>query len=530
MTTTTTTTPTPASVAAALAASLVSATGAAYSGDPGPLSAGQAIALSVVIPSTVPLGTIPAPVVQMPVTATVEWDFGNAGGEQVPPLYKILEGSLWSTALVVAFDPTDLKTQTVDINLSVTVTVAGVSQTVSTRDTPPKTAPGLMPFIFTFPEYVTKAADFDALQVVGPVAALSPGVPGGLELTQAVQQVAGVLTSITNEIPDLKLRGAIPIGALLQGGFSTVESVVGSISGSVAGVVGDVADLLGDNPVLPLALDIQGSRILRSYTPDPTAVAGQLQDGPAGVVNQVPVGSWLMDLPITVQWTVTQPADPFNRQAIVSPVPGSSGKASVLIPPSLDGLPEVWTASARVFYTSPAGDSLAVELPGIPLVQLPLPLPSLLLAFHAVFHDSPQMVWLASPPGCPQLQYSLEALVGFVQTAVSVISLQPSWFPPSLISSLPALNILLSQLTRPGTTLGGWLSPDSNGVVDTRQINGIYGISAWGSINLGPNQTATPHSGDGNVGGAIEGTNVTPDLTAYSGWNDNVAQFTFATS
>lgn len=363
------------------------------------VAAGQPLDFAVQVPPTgTPslLGPFP------PVSSVVQWLLMDTSPTPQPLQqgidYQILAGGLAAPSLSVAFQPQKID-RTVTIMPVLKLFGAGLStpqisnfakQTITLKAIQPAETQRLTSLLQK------------SLAVVTDKVVIEPGELVTLKLIpRDVLDVPKVVTSILEELPQVEIRGAIPLDNIIKAFLSPVTGVFGQLvpqSKSAANEAAlNVSSLLGKLFSIPLAIDINGSRVSKTLAPinPPMVPSLSVLDGAQDLSGSVPIGSWTQSVKLSnVTWSVSDGSPTPPTYSDVSP--GLILQKSLLLRPAIVPLtlessqallPTPLTVTAIVTLNCPPLDDVVITL-SIPLQRLPLPLPHIAAVFRHCFDDT----------------------------------------------------------------------------------------------------------------------------------------------
>jgi hypothetical protein len=292
----------------------------------------------------------------------------------------------------------------------------------------------------------------EALQLTASADLIEPGASVTLQVVQAdLTSSPQVITNLVHELPDIKIRGAIPLGALVQAIIGPIagalSSALPSASAPLSGAVGEVADLLAEPLPIPLAIDIGGRRITRTLAPLTTDVVTTVTSAPGDaqkLTGTVPIDGFLAkfglstdpDTGATVKptWTVVE-EDTGLPISYANLSPNLNLVQTLLLLPKVVALgslpyplfPVSVDVTVRLYLDFPQLNlaGVAVDLGPVTLFRLPIVLPQIVAVFRNAFEywdsDKPQIALLSTDSVGVKLMPSLDSVIRLLSMLSSVL-------------------------------------------------------------------------------------------------------------
>lgn len=442
---------------------------------PGTIAPGTPLTFQVVVPpSNVAIlpGTTPTVETVFPVSGSaVSWvltDVGTSSPLEEGEDYRILEGSLSSPLLSVVFKPRDRVVSVVP-----KLTLFHAPSLPATPENPEVSSwPGEQ-YTLTAPSGTATVESLlmDALTLTARANIIEPGVPATLQVVpRSPTDIPQVVTQILHEQPTVQIRGAIPLGDVIDAVMGPIGGLLGAVTPSAKATFDsgeqDVKKLLADALSLPIAVNVEGQRIVQTLVPSGVPTIAMLSQGAPGsdtISGIVPIGQWQSKVATTaVDWTLMQPAMSAPHQDLS---PGINLLKSFLLLPDFIDLvqpqaPTPVTATAQVtFSIDPeifGASTLSVTLPPLALLRVPLPIPRVGAVFKFSFDDvanaPSQIAYVvtdsttgAAIPSLDDLLQLLRRLAGTLNAFAALADLSQPGFSDITRYSL-TVSVLLNQL------------------------------------------------------------------------------------
>lgn len=424
--------------------------------DPTQLVPGQVYSFAVAVPALIATTGLAGTVLDTATAATVGWSI--TGPSPAPPGlgvpltlgddYQIVSGGLNQTNLAFVVNPS----RTESFNVQPLLTVAGGATQISsigqagwgpiTYTPMGQTAADLQPEV----ENLLQAA----LQLTTSADIIAPGAAVTLQIIQtALSAAPQIATNIVHELPDVKIRGAIGLGALIEAIIGpltgAISSALPSSTDSVSGVVGDVANLLADALAIPLAIDVNGRKVTRTLVPLTTDLLTTVTSAPGdaqNLIGTVPIDGFLADFHlstgVTVNWQISFDNVNFTdvnsspEVACLSPLVNLV--QTLLLLPAIVALESPSPFSPPVYLRAQlqcdlpqlgiTGPNAAlVTLGPLTLLRLPVVLPQIGAVFTKALDDASdgQLAMLVTDVVGARLLPSLDAVIRLLSTLSSVL-------------------------------------------------------------------------------------------------------------
>ena len=418
--------------------------------DPTQIAPGQVFSFAVAVPPLVTTGGLLGTVLDTATAATVVWRVTDTASSNPLALgddYQIVSGALEQMNLAFVVNPS----RTAKFNVQPILSVAGGGAQVVSTGAPSWGPVTYTPVARSAADLQTKAAALlkAALQLTASADLVEPGASVTLRVVQsALITTPQVVTNLTHELPDIKIRGAIPLGAL-------VEAIIGPIVGAVSSALpsasdplstaeGQVASLLAEPLPIPLAFEVRGRRVTRTLAPLTTDVVTTVTSAPGdaqNLIGTVPIDRFLASFALSpgvnATWTVTDAnGQPITTSMNLSPglnllqtllllpdvVPLGSSPAQ-LLPVPVNVTVHLEFDLPQLSLTGP--NAVQLDLGPVPVLRLPIVLPQIAAVFQNAFDDwagrSGQAALLSTDSLGARLMPSLDAMIRLLSTLSSVL-------------------------------------------------------------------------------------------------------------
>jgi hypothetical protein len=432
----------------------------AYS-DPSNVVEGQTFSFAAAVPPMVQTGGLVGTVLDTATAATIVWRVTDAALNPLVPGddYQIVSGGLDQMSLAFVVNPSlPLRTPPIpQFKVQPILTVAGGGAQVISNVPPPLPNSPWLPVTYALTPPTNlggKAANLlkAALQLTSSADLVEPGDSVTLKVVQnAMTSAPQVVTNLVHELPEVKIRGAIPLGAL-------VEAIIGPLAGavsaalpsstdSVTGEVGDVANLLAEALAIPIAIDVGGRKVTRTLAPLTTDLVTTVTSAPEdgqNLTGAVPIDNFLANFTlspgVTATWSVTE------TNSDGRPVDSQYGDLShglnliktVLLLPDVIALeslpnqviPTLVNVTVLLQFDLPqlrltGANAVTVPLGPVTLLRLPLVLPQVAAVFGNALGDwtseGGQRALLTTDSVGAKLMPSLDAVIRLLSTLSSVL-------------------------------------------------------------------------------------------------------------
>jgi hypothetical protein len=432
----------------------------AYS-DPTHVVEGQTFYFAAAVPPMVQTGGLTGTLLDTATAATIVWRVTDAALNPNPLVagddYQIVSGGLDQMSLALVVNPS-LRLRTPPINqfkVQPILTVAGGGAQVISNVPPPLPNSPWLPVTYTLApptDLGGKALKLltAALQLTSSADLVEPGDSVTLKVVpNAITSAPQVVTNLVHELPEVKIRGAIPLGALAEAIIGplagAVSAALPSSTDSVTGAVGDVANLLAEALAIPIAIDVGGRKVTRTLAPLTTDLITTVTSAPEDAQNltgAVPIDNFLADFKLSApaSWRVTETNS--DRQVVCSQKSDLSPslnliKTLLLLPDviALESLPNqviptpVDVTVLLQFELGQLGltgaNAVKVKLGPVTLLRLPLVLPQIAAVFGNALGDwtsgGGQKALLTTDSVGAKLMPSLDAIIRLLSTLSSVL-------------------------------------------------------------------------------------------------------------
>jgi len=421
--------------------------------DPTQVVQGQVFSFAVAVPPLVATGGLVGTVLDTATAATVLWRVTDTATPPNPLVlgddYQVVSGGLDQMNLAFVVNPSRIAKFSVQPVLSV---AGGGLPVVSS--TPPVPAAWLP---VTYTPIAKSAADLQAaavdlltkaLQLTASADLVEPGASVTLQVVQkALTSTPQVVTNLVHELPDVKIRGVIPLGALVEAVIGplagAISSALPSSTDSVTGKVGDVANLLAEALAIPIAIDVGGRKVTRTLAPLTTDLVTTVTSAPGDAQNltgAIPIDRFLADFSlgslspgVQSSWTVSATPPASNYYMNLSP--GLNLLETLLLLPDVVALgsprdelaPVPVEVRVRLWFDFPqlGLTGVQVDLGPVTLLRLPIVLPQIAAVFRNAFDDwdkdNGQMALLSTDSFGAKLMPSLDAMIRLLSTLSSVL-------------------------------------------------------------------------------------------------------------
>jgi hypothetical protein len=421
----------------------------AYS-DPTQVVQGQIFSFAVAVPPLVPTVGLVGTVLDTATAATIAWQLTDTTTSK--PLipgddYQIVSGGINQMNLAFVVNPS----RATKFNVQPVLSVAGGGPQVVSTGAAAWAPITYTPIARSTPELQTEAADLlkVALQLTASADLVEPGASVTLQVVQAAMtSTPQVVTNLVHELPDIKIRGAIPLGALVQAIIGpivgAVSSALPSASDPLSGVEGQVASLLAEPLPIPLAFEVGGRRVTRTLAPLTTDLVTTVTSAPGdaqNLVGTVPTDRFLADFTLTPGVNATWTVSDENGQQITTSLNLSPGlnlvQTLLLLPevvalgsPAAKLLPVPFKVTVHLQFDVPqlgltGSNAVQLDVGPVTLLRLPFVLPQIAAVFQNAFDDwhgrSGQAALLSTDSVGARLMPSLDSMIRLLSTLSSVL-------------------------------------------------------------------------------------------------------------
>lgn len=207
--------------------------------DPTAVSVGQIYTFAVAVPPLIPAGGVGPTVLDVATAATNVWSITDGAGKPLAPGsdYQVLAGGVDKADIAFVVNPSRSASFAVQPVLSIAGGLgfpvehsvgAGGNWAKQTYIPKPRSTADLQSLITSSIQ--------DAIALSPGATLLEPGATSTLRVVQkALTSVPQIVTNLVHELPEIQIRGAIPLGAL-------VEAVVGPIVGAITSALPSSGD------------------------------------------------------------------------------------------------------------------------------------------------------------------------------------------------------------------------------------------------------------------------------------------------
>jgi hypothetical protein len=414
--------------------------------DPAQVIAGQVYSFSIGVPATIGTTGLPGTVLGAATAATVVWRVADSSSNPLTPGndYQIVSGGLNQTTLAFVVNPS----RTQGFTVQPVLTVAGGGGQVGSLGQSGWGAVSYTPVAANAADLQAKAVPLlqAALQLTTSANLIQPGAAVTLKVVEtAMTSTPQIVTNLVHELPDVKIRGAIPLGEILKAIIGpiagAISSALPSSTDSVSGEVGDVANLLAEALAIPIAVDVGGRKVTRTLAPLTTDLVTTVTSAPDDAHNlsgTVPIDGFLASFSLTrATWTVVNPDGTAVENINASP--GLDLVRTLLLLPDIVALEfldnQVIPAPVEVkvelefelsqltFNNVPV--IVPVTLGPLPLLRLPLILPQIAAVFRNPLDDwngdGGQRALLTTDSKGAKLIPSLDAMIRLLSALSAVL-------------------------------------------------------------------------------------------------------------
>ena len=413
--------------------------------DPAQIIAGQVYSFAVGVPAEIGTTGLPGTVLGAATAATVVWRIADSSSKPLTPGddYQIVSGGLNQMNLSFVVNPSRTQSFTVQPILTI---AGGGGQTGSVGQ------PGWGPVSYTpvaanTADLQAKAAALlqTALQLTTSANLIQPGAAVTFKVVEnAMTSTPQVVTNLVHELPEVKIRGAIPLGEILK---AIVGPIAGAISSalpsstdSVTGEVGDVANLLAEALAIPIAIDVGGRKVTRTLAPLTTDLVTTVTSAPDDTHNlsgTVPIDGFLASFNLSqANWTVVNPDGTAVENINVSP--GLDLVRTLLLLPDIVALevlddqvipaPAAVTVELQIELPQlnlTGANGVQITLGPLTILRLPLILPQMAAVFRNTLDDwngdGGQRALLTTDSKGAKLIPSLDAMIRLLSALSAVL-------------------------------------------------------------------------------------------------------------
>ena len=213
--------------------------------DPAQVIAGQVYSFSIGVPATIGTTGLPGTVLGAATAATVVWRVADSSSNPLTPGndYQIVSGGLNQTTLAFVVNPS----RTQGFTVQPVLTVAGGGGQVGSLGQSGWGAVSYTPVAANAADLQAKAVPLlqAALQLTTSANLIQPGAAVTLKVVEtAMTSTPQIVTNLVHELPDVKIRGAIPLGEILK-------AIIGPIAGAISSALPSSTDSVSVVKSLP---------------------------------------------------------------------------------------------------------------------------------------------------------------------------------------------------------------------------------------------------------------------------------------